>query len=435
MKTFLPFFIIALLTLVINLQAQSGSNVNYHSSLPHIYFIRTVSNPGKIPSAFIQVIDKEGRSISCKTDDPKKQSANQLSVTDSLMNSLETCTDCKIVKTTAQMAAIFKTIVLINPKCSVDTGLAVYGRNHEEGKLYFIQIITRGCGKTDSANKLLDSLISQFEKPGDESLLKELNNGFVAKQNKAVSNETDLDFVPEVNEASARTFGISARISTDGMLRLVSKIPLTRVKVVFFPSKTFGRITHYPGIFFLTKKPGSDLYDLDLNEEEYKKMAKLIIIPMMVTGDKAEITLINKNVPVTVVPNSGTLNWLQGRPDAVMQEAKRGGYSEYFKPQSFSCEVWVGANQILYCKTDAPIYDEATIQFTVPAEDDHHSPHWSKATAPLKIYLIKPAGSDTYQYDLSKENLRKIQRISLKLSGRFFTTEVLLPNEKVKIYK
>ncbi len=95
------------------------------------------------------------------------------------------------------------------------------------------------------------------------------------------------------------TLGFSARITKDGMLRLVSKIPLTRVKVVFSPViKSFGgRKTEYPQIYFLRKKTGSDLYDLDLNDKPYKYMAKLTIIPTMVTGDKAEITLLNKNAP------------------------------------------------------------------------------------------------------------------------------------------
>jgi hypothetical protein len=301
MKAFITFFTILLLAPVINLQAQAGSNLNHHSSLPHIYYVRTVINAGKMPAVSIEVIDEEGRSTSCKTDDPKKKSANQLSVTDSLINSLETCTDCKIVKTKAQREAISKARRLVTPKCSADSGVAVYGRNHDaEGRLYLIQKITRGCDKSDSANILLDRLMRQFEKPGDRRLLKELNNAFVAKQNKPVSDETDLNFVPPPPIKHPHgTFGFSARITKDGMLRLVSKIPLTRVKVVFSPViKTFrGQSTESPQIYFLRKKTGSDLYDLDLNDRLYKNMAKLTIIPTMVTGDKAEITLLNKNAP------------------------------------------------------------------------------------------------------------------------------------------
>lgn len=114
-------------------------------------------------------------------------------------------------------------------------------------------------------------------------------------------------------------------------------------------------------------------------------------------------------------------------------KAKKGE-AEYFKPQSLSCEVWIGRNQILYCKTDAQIY-EATIQFLVPSKNDHHSPHWSENTTPLKIDLKKPAGSDTYEYDMRKENFELIQRINLKLTTRFFTTEVMLPNEKIPMLK
>jgi hypothetical protein len=292
--------IIVLLAPATNLQAQAGSNVIHHSSRPHIYYVRTVNNPGIIPAVSIEVIDEEGRSISCKTDDPKKQSANQLSITDSLINSLETCTECKIVKTKAQIEAISKALIVVTPKCAADSGVAVYGRNHDEGRLYLIKKITRGCDKSDSANILLDSLMRQFEKPGDRSLLKELNKAFVAKQNKPISDETDLNFVPPPGiKHPTGTSEFSARITKDGMLRLVSKIPLTRVKVVFSPViKTFrGRSTESPQIYFLRKKTGSDLYDLDLNDLLYKNMAKLTIIPTMVTGDKAEITLLNKNAP------------------------------------------------------------------------------------------------------------------------------------------
>ena len=192
MTLYILLFIIVLLAPATNLQAQANSNVNHHSSLPHIYFVLTVNNPGIIPTTSIQVYDKEGRSILCKTGDPKKQGADQLCITDSLINRLEICTDCKIVKTKAQMEAIFKTLVLIHPKCSADSGVAVYGRNHDEGRLYLIKKITRGCDKRDSANILLDSLMRQFEKPGDRRLLKELNKAFVAKQNKPISDETCL---------------------------------------------------------------------------------------------------------------------------------------------------------------------------------------------------------------------------------------------------
>jgi len=257
----------------------------------------------------------------------------------------------------------------------------------------------------------------QFEKPGDRSLLKELNKAFVAKQNKPISDETDLNFVPPPgHKHPTGTSEFSDRITKDGMLRLVSKIPLTRVKVVFSPViKTFrGRSTESPQIYFLRKKTGSDLYDLDLNDLLYKNMAKLTIIPTMVTGDKAEITLLNKNAA----------------------KRRAGEYTvtdQYYKPQSFSCEVWIGPDKFLYCKTNVQIFT-ATIEFKKPG---HHFPHESEKTTTSRNLEVNPPdpGSDTYKFDIREDNYELMQRITLKLTSRFFTMEVLLPNEKVKVWK
>ena len=68
MKAFIPPFTIILLAPVIRLQAQANKNYNHHCSYPQYYFVRTEDGRGIILSTDIQVIDKDGRSISCKSD-------------------------------------------------------------------------------------------------------------------------------------------------------------------------------------------------------------------------------------------------------------------------------------------------------------------------------------------------------------------------------
>ncbi|MBA3674693.1 MAG: hypothetical protein H0W75_07010, partial [Chitinophagaceae bacterium] len=120
MKASITFFITVLLAPVVNLQAQSNSNVKHSNSYPQAYFVRTVSGHGIIPTTSVQVIDNEGRSISCSAR------SRQICKTDSLITSLETCTTCKIVKTKAQLDALYNAMKMGTPECASGYGVPVY---------------------------------------------------------------------------------------------------------------------------------------------------------------------------------------------------------------------------------------------------------------------------------------------------------------------
>lgn len=313
MKAFITLFAIILLAPAIRLQAQANSNYNHHSSYPQYYYVRTVSNHGIIPTTSIQIIDKDGRSISCKSDDLKsKNTSRQLCKTDSLINALETCADCKIVKTKAQMDTLYMLLAKITPahpeNCIPRYGGAAYAMymRYGEGLLQLNKKIAKGCGISDSLNKLIDDFIREFEKPGDKDLLKEQNKTLAEKVNKPISDFSDKNF--ETSTAPNDTFntmGISAYINIDGILRLRSKVSLTSIEIKFRSptvQKSVGkgyvtkRKPTFSRTYQLRKKTGSDLYDIDITMEKYKQMGALEIIPLIATGSKTKIIVLNQYV-------------------------------------------------------------------------------------------------------------------------------------------
>ena len=175
MKAVITFFIIIIFAPVILIQAQANSNYIYHGSYPQYYFVRTVSSRGIIPTTTIQVIDKYGKSISGSSRDLKSQhKIGQLSATDSLINSLETCTTCKVVKTKEQTDLMYGQLTKITSvnflkKCPAVYGQATYALYQRSNDTYvplWIKI-SKGCGITDEDNKLINDVIREFEKQGD----------------------------------------------------------------------------------------------------------------------------------------------------------------------------------------------------------------------------------------------------------------------------
>ena len=338
MKAFITFFTIVLLAPAINLQAQTNSNYNHHSSYPQYYFVRTVSGHGIIPTTSIQVIDKDGRSISCSSRDLNSQTrSRQLCRIDSLINTLETCAECKIVKTTDQMVAIYKLAAKITSVDSVKNCIPAYGdaayamyERKEDGSLRLDKNIAKGCGKTIDANRLIDDFIREFEKPRDKNLLKEQNKALAAKENKILSDSAHKDFKAGANN-NAEVIAFTVRITTDSMLRIISKVPLTHVDLIFYerrryyPTGKFKSLEEesYSGTSNLSKylqerkkllqerenslpdeliyrtyqlrgKRGSNSYDIDLKGELFKFMTKLKVIPVTETGNKEEIIIYKK---------------------------------------------------------------------------------------------------------------------------------------------
>jgi hypothetical protein len=343
MKAFILLFIIVLLAPVANLQAQAGSNYNHHSSYPQYYYVRTVSGHGIIPTTSIQIIDKDGRSISCSSRDLNSQNkSRQLCKIDSLINTLETCQECKIVKTTAQMDTIYKLSAKITPVDSVKNCIPGYGgaayamyERKDDGSLHLSKNIAKGCGKTVDANKLIDDFIAKFEKPGDKNLLKEQNKALAEKENKTISDSAHKDFIAGASNNS-EAIVLTGRITADSMLRIISNTPLTSVELVFYErnyNPQTGKLkpsenetpsgisklqklwqerkkllqqerenTSYSLIYKtyqLRKKSGSNLYDIDLKKElSFYFITKLKIIGVTETGEKAAIMLFNKTKTV-----------------------------------------------------------------------------------------------------------------------------------------
>lgn len=312
MKAFIFLFTIVLLAPLIQVQAQVNSKYTYRGSYPQYYFVRTVRSIGIIPSTSIQVIDKDGRSISCSSSDLNSQNkSRQLCTTDSLINTLETCADCKIVKTKEQVDIMYNQLTRITSvnllkKCPAGYAQATYTLYQRSNDTYvplWIKI-SKGCGITDEDNKLINDVIREFEKQGDYSLLITQNNALAAKQSKSVSDSIDKNFVPEAkNKFSMPLF--YARITTGGVIRFSYSEVLTGADVVFYgpsvriygengyeTSKGINNIRSY----ILTKKSGSDFYEIDINNQHYNQNYKIEIIPVIDTEKKPGLTLRNTKV-------------------------------------------------------------------------------------------------------------------------------------------
>ena len=133
------------------------------------------------------------------------------------------------------MDTIYKLSAKITPvnlkkDCTTDYDGASYAMYTRDGYglLHLTKNIAKGCGISDSLNKLIDDFIREFEKPGDKDLLKEQNKTLAEKVNKPISDFSDKNF--ETSTAPNDTFntmGISAYINIDGILRLRSKVSLT----------------------------------------------------------------------------------------------------------------------------------------------------------------------------------------------------------------
>ncbi|MEJ7674284.1 MAG: hypothetical protein WKF59_16715 [Chitinophagaceae bacterium] len=100
----------------------------------------------------------------------------------------------------------------------------------------------------------------------------------------------------------------------------------------------------------------------------------------------------------------------------------------YFAPVSFAYEVWIGSGKFLYLKTNASI-TEATIEYSTPL--NNFGPPFYETSTPRRLSLIKPPGSDTYQFDISNDQYETRQRIELKLVINYYSKiEVHLKNKK-----
>jgi uncharacterized lipoprotein NlpE involved in copper resistance len=300
MKAYITIFITVLLAPVISLKAQSNRN-----SYPQNFIVRTVSGHGFIPHTSIEVTDSKGRSISCQARDMAfKNEPRQYCKTDSLIKSLETCAECKIVKTKAQLDALYKAMKMGTLKCASGYGVPVYTMYSKkaDGPLELINKVAKGCGINVDDNKLIDELIAEFEKPVNKNGLMEPNETASARESKPVDNSTDKNFVPQTIPDSTDGFGFTALITANGVMRMKCKCSLTSAEVFFYHPdvKTFGmgykRAPISSRIYQLTKKSGSDLYDIDIKDRRYKYMYKLEIIPITDTGKKPEFTLINRDV-------------------------------------------------------------------------------------------------------------------------------------------
>lgn len=276
--------------------------------------MRTVSNQGIIPTTSIQVIDKDGRSISCSYNVyTKNKDATHVCKIDSLINLLETCIDCKTLKSKAQMDSIrtaFIRVPAMPQDCKPGYGDAVYisVMRYEGGALQATnKKISKGCGKTGQENKLVMDFINAFEHKSSGTI-EQINTAF-AKGTKPISDYADKDFVPQVNKDSA-AFAFTAMITKEGLLRCVSNATLIQLHVFFISSsvRMWGRkgAEEKPGSKFsltyqLRQKSGSELYDVDIKDGRYKTMHKLIIVPMADNGKKVEFTIINKTIPEVMV--------------------------------------------------------------------------------------------------------------------------------------
>ncbi len=171
MTLYILLFITVVFAPVKQIQAQANSNYTYHGSYPQYYFVRTVSGHGIIPTTSIRVIDKDGKSISVSFRDlSSKNKSRQYSVTDSLINSLEACATCKIVKSKVQTDIMYKQLTRITSanllkKCPAGYGQAAYAlyqRNNDRDVPLWIKI-SKGCGITAGDNKLINDFIREFE--------------------------------------------------------------------------------------------------------------------------------------------------------------------------------------------------------------------------------------------------------------------------------
>jgi hypothetical protein len=305
MKALITFFIAVLLAPVVSLQAQSNRN-----SYPQTYFVSTVRGHGIIPTTSIEVTDSKGRSLSCSARDRDyKNLSKQHCDMDSLIKSLETCNNCKIVKTKNQLDALYKAMRMGTLKCASGYGVPVYAMytKKADGPLELINKVAKGCGINADDNKLIDELIAEFEKRVNKNGLMEPNETASAKESKPVADTTDKNFVQEAKGYSTDSFEIKARITTDGILSLISKNALTGVEVGYYApgiKRSIGRSLDFsPGKYYsrtyqLRKKSGSDLYAIDIHDQPYRQMYKLVIIPITDTGKKPAFTLINSKVPM-----------------------------------------------------------------------------------------------------------------------------------------
>ncbi len=192
MKAFIAFCITVLVAPLMNLQAQSNRNF-----YPQTFFVRTVNGHGIIPETSIEVTDKQGRSISCKGRDRNyKNLSKQHCDMDSLIKSLETCTNCNNVKTKNQLDALYKAMKMGTLECASGYGVPVYAMytKKADGSLLLINKVAKGCGKTGNDNKLIDDLIAEFEKPLDKKILTKLNKTNSAKESPSLSDSTDKNF-------------------------------------------------------------------------------------------------------------------------------------------------------------------------------------------------------------------------------------------------
>jgi hypothetical protein len=304
MKAYITIFITVLLAPVISLQAQSNRN-----SYPQSFIVRTVSGHGLVPETSIEVLDSKGRSILCRSRDmPFKNETRKYCKTDSLIKSLETCTTCKIVKIKAQLDALYKAMKMGTLKCASGYGVPVYAMytKKADGSLQIINKVAKGCGINADDNKLINELIAEFEKTVDKNGLMEPIETVSAKESKPIADTTDKNFVQEAKGDSTDPFEVKARITTDGMLRLISKDALSGVTVVYYEPRIVQSIGrgffssrggHYFRNYQLKKKSGSDLYDIDIHAEPYNHMYMLEIIPITDTGKKPGFKLKNSKVP------------------------------------------------------------------------------------------------------------------------------------------
>ncbi|MEJ7823742.1 MAG: hypothetical protein WKF85_15575 [Chitinophagaceae bacterium] len=289
MKSSITFFITVLLAPVISLQAQT-------------YFVRTVSGHGFIPETSIEVTDNEGRSISCKARDLNyKKLSKQHCETDSLIKSLETCTNCKIVKTKEQLNTLNKALKLGSPECASGYGVPVYAMytKKADGSLRLINKVAKGCGITANGNKLIDELIADFEKPADKNVLTELNKVVAVKESKPITGVLDTDFTQVTG-----TFGYTARLTTEGYLHCKTKAKPVSAEIIFQkpvpgiykPNYNFeGAIREERKTYAVKEKTGG-AYLIDISSEKYKENHSITLIFISAKGEKASVKLVNQKV-------------------------------------------------------------------------------------------------------------------------------------------
>jgi len=302
MKASITFFITVLLAPVISLQAQTNSNEKHSNSYPQTYFVRTVSGLGIVPQTSIEVTDNEGRSISCKARDLNyKNLSKQHCDTESLIKSLETCTNCKIVKTKAQLDALYNALKMGTRECASGYGVPVYAMytKKADGSLHLINKVANGCGKTDNDNKLIDDFIMEFEKPGDKSLSNEQNNAFAVKESKGVTGVLDTNFTQVTH-----TFGYTARLTTDGILHCKTKAKPVSAENIFQKPVTGIYTSNYnfEGAIreerktYAVKEESGRSYLIDISSENYKEKYAMTIVFTSANGEKASVKLVNQNL-------------------------------------------------------------------------------------------------------------------------------------------